>query len=326
MRHPYLIRLDEQEDWLDVHHDIDPHTGDLIEDQHDILWPEGPDQLYEFNDSHFYLSTTYHEHITGWETFFIHKGKMDLCARGKVATAEAGDVIFIPPYTSHKMTMLTKPVVWNGLFHGIGLLTTMNNWALILKTNPTLLDDPEVKANYLGNKNNILRENPHYETRVSKSELHEIRPYDRPFDVFDFPGVSMRQYTGRWENNGKTELWLAELKKGFKAGYLINNPNVDLFYIIEGEVGFNVAGEVFTAGPRCLVKIPHYAPRSFEAFSDAKMYDAGGATHWLDLFGDMMSLKMMSPDLYQDKAYVRNIFKRNECYIESAVYDGRELL
>ena len=326
MRHPYLIRLDEPDDWLDVHNDIDPHTGELVEIQHDVLWSEGPDQMYEFNDSHFFGGTTYHEHSTGWETFFIHQGKMDLCVRGKVATVEADDIIFIPPYTSHKMNMLTKPVIWNGMFHGIGMLRTMNNWALILKTNPTMLDDPEIKANYLGNKNNILRENPCYEKRVSKNELHEVRPYDKPIDTYDFPGVSMRQYTGRWENNGKTELWLGEIKQGFKVKYLKTDPNVDMFYIVKGEVQFDVAGEVFTAGPRCLVKIPQYAPRSFETLSDVKMYDAGGSTHWLDFIGDMISLKMMSPELYKDKAYVKGIFKRHECYIENAVYDGQNLI
>jgi mannose-6-phosphate isomerase-like protein (cupin superfamily) len=325
MRHPYLIRLDEPADWLDVHRDVDPHTGDLIEEQHDILWPEGPNQMYEFNDSHFFLSTTYHEHNTGWETFFIHQGQLDLSVRGRVATVDPEDIIFIPPYTSHKMTMLTKPVIWNGLFHDIGMLTTLNNWALILKSNPGMLDDPEIQANYLGNKNNILRENPFYEERVSKYELHEIRPYDKPFAVYSFPGGSMRQYTGRWENNGKTELWLAELGKGFAVRYKKVNANVDLFYIIKGEVKFNVAGEEFVAGPRCLVKIPHYAPRSFETLSDVRMYDAGGSTHWLDFFGDLKSLKMMSPEKYADKEYLAGVFKRHECYIESASFNRKSI-
>lgn len=320
MRHPYLIRLDEPDDWLAVHHDIDPHTGELIEDQHDILWPEGPDQLYEFNDSFFYKSTTFHEHKTGWETFFIHQGEMDLYARGKVASLGSGDVIFIPPYTSHMMVMLSERVVWNGMFHGIGLLTTMNNWALILKTNPKMLDDPEIKANYLGNKNNILCENPCYAERVSKYDMHEIRPYDKPLAVFDFPGVSMRQYTGRWENNGKTELWLAEIEKGFSVEYAKICPNVDMFYVIEGEVEFNVAGEIFTAGPRCLVKIPQYAPRSFRTLSDVKMYDAGGSTLWLDLFIDMRSIKMLSPEKLSDEDYIKGIYKRHECYIEKAEF------
>jgi mannose-6-phosphate isomerase-like protein (cupin superfamily) len=135
MRHPYLIHLDDPNDWLTVNRDIDPRTHAVIEEQHDILWPEGPDEMYEFNDSHFYLSTSYHEHRTGWETFFIHEGGMDLYINRKVATADAGDVLFVPPFTAHMMTMRTPKVIWNGLFHGIGMLTTLHNWALILKSN-----------------------------------------------------------------------------------------------------------------------------------------------------------------------------------------------
>lgn len=325
MQHPYLFHLDDPADWLDFRQDIDPHTGELVEDQHDILRPEGPNQMYEFTDSHFYTGTTYHEHSNGWETFFIHRGQLDLSVRGKVATAGPGDIIFIPPYTPHKMTMLARPVVWNGLFHDIGLIDVMNDWAMIVKNKLGVLDTPETQANYLGNKDNILRENPVYEERVSKHELHEIRPYDKPFAIYDLPGVTMRQYTGRWENNGRTELWLAEMKKGIKVRYKKVNPNVDLFYIIRGEVGFSVAGEEFTAGPRCLVKIPRYAPRSFETLSDASMYDAGGSTHWLDLFGDMKSLKVLSPGKYADKDYAADVFKRHECYIEAAGYEGLNL-
>ena len=48
MRHPYLIRLDEPEDWLAVHQDIDPETGAVIEDQHDILWPGGSTHWLDF--------------------------------------------------------------------------------------------------------------------------------------------------------------------------------------------------------------------------------------------------------------------------------------
>ena len=325
MRHPYLIRLDNEEDYLEVRQDFEPGTKDIIEEQHDILWPEGPDQLYEFNDSRFYKATTYHEHSTGWETFFIHKGQADLCVRGKTATVGPGDVIHITPYTSHKMSTLTPPLVWNGMFHGIGMLAMMHNWALIMRTNPEMMNDPEIKANYLGNRNNIIRENPHYEERVSREDLHEIRSYDRPLALYHFSGVSMRQYTGRWENDGLTELWLAELKKGFKANYAQFNPNADMFYVIEGQVKFNVANEEFIAGERCLVKIPKYAPRSFEAVSDAKMYDAGGSTHWLDFIGDMVSLKKMSPELYADKNYVKGIFKRHDCYLESASFEGQSL-
>ena len=325
MRHPYLIRLDDPEDWLAVRLDREASTGDLIEEAHDILRPEGPHLMYEFNDSYFYKATTYHEHSTGWETFFIHEGQMDLCIRGKTATVSPGDVIFIPPYTVHKMTSLSNPLIWNGLFHGLGLLSVMDNKDMIQKTNPDLLQNPEMRANYLANSDNIPRENPCYEERVAKEEIREIRAYDRPLAVYALPGVSLRQYTGRWENDGKTELWLAEMKQGFKVSFTQFNPNADLFYVVEGQVKFTVAGEEFEAGRRCLVKIPRYAPRSFEALTDAKLYDAGGSTHWSDFLGDMASLKKMSPEKYADQQYTKGVFRRHQCYVESAAYKGQAI-
>jgi quercetin dioxygenase-like cupin family protein len=317
MRHPYLIHLDDPADWLDCRKDYDNKTGDLVEEQHDILWPEGAHQMYEFNDSFFYKSTTYHEHKVGWETFFIKDGKMDLCVRGKTATVEPGDVIFIPPYTPHKMTTLSERVVWNGMFHDIGMLTGMNYNAMIRATNPKLLEDPEMQANYLANKNNLIRENPQYEERVIKDDIYEIRQYHKPLAVNEYPGIKLLQYTGRWENDGLTELWLAELKKGVKVKYNIVDPNVDMFYVIEGEVKFIVAGEEFIAGPRSLVKIPQYAPRYFETLTDAKMYDAGGSTHWLDFLGDIKALKTHAPEKYEDKQYLKGVMKRHECFVES---------
>lgn len=57
MRHPYLIRLNEPEDWLDSRSD-ESLDGGIIEEAHDILLPEGPDMMYEFNDSYWYSAAT----------------------------------------------------------------------------------------------------------------------------------------------------------------------------------------------------------------------------------------------------------------------------
>ena len=325
MRHPYLIRLNEPEDWLDSRSD-ESLDGGVIEEAHDILLPEGPDLMYEFNDSYWYSSATYHEHKTGWETFLIWDGKIDVTVRGRTATAESGDLICLPPWTPHKMDNINQPMtVWNGLFHGIGLIANQHNWNLIQRTNPEMMDDPEIRANYLGNKNNIIRENPVYSVRVSKEEIPEIRTYSRPLSLFEMPGLTMRQFTGRWENAGLSEVWLAEMKQGLQVRYRRYNPNADLFYVIEGEVRFWVADQEFVAGPRCLVKVPRYAPRRFEALTDAKMYDAGGATHWMDLLEDMRSLKHLSPEKYADAEYVAKVFKRHECYLDAVELNGESI-
>ena len=320
MPHPYLIRLDAQEDWLAWRKDRNL-DGQMIEEAHDILLPEGPNMMYELNDSYWYGKANYHEHSTGWETFFIWDGKLDVTIRGKTALAESGDLICLPPWIPHKMDNANEPMtVWNGLFHGMGLIAGQKKWSMIQKTNPEMMDDPAIRANYMGNKNNIIRENPVYSVRVPKEQIPEIRTYERPLALYEMPGVSMRQYTGRWENDGLSEVWMIEMKKGLQVQYGRYVPNVDLFYVFEGEVKFEVAGEEFVAGPHCIVKIPHYAPRRFEALTDAKMFDAGGATHWNDFLEDMRSLKYLSPEKYADEEYVKGVCKRHECYLQSVTY------
>ena len=326
MRHPYLIRLDEPEDWLRVNIDRDPKTGELNEESHDILLPEGSDQLYEFNDSYFYGETGYHEHTIGYETFFIHKGEMDLFINGKLTTVGPDDIIFVPPYTAHKMIMLAKPVIWNGLFHSKGEIQLLDDWSFIVQSYPELMEEPEIQASYVGESTNIVREEVPYAERVSKYEMSAVRPLDRPINTFEFPGITMKQYTGRWENAGKTELWLADMKKGFKAVYKKVNFNTDVFYVREGEVKFAVAGEEFVAGPRCVVKVPHFAPREFEALTDAKMFDMGGSTHWLDFFTNMRSISKLQPEKLSDKEYIDKVFSAHECKLQSVTYNGTKIL
>jgi quercetin dioxygenase-like cupin family protein len=322
MRHPYLIRLNEKEDWLDWRRD-ESLDGGVVEEAHDILLPEGKNQMYEFNDSYWYGKANYHEHTTGWETFFVWDGRIEVTVRGKRTYMDSGDVLCLPPWDPHQMNNANDPMtVWNGLYHGMGLISNQYNWNMIQRTNPEMMDDPEIKANYLGNKNNVIRENPVYAVDVPKEEIREIRTYEHPLALYTLPGLELRQFTGRWENDGLSEVWLADMKQGVKVNYRKYNPQADLFYVIAGEVRFCVAGEEFVAGERCVVKIPHYAPRSFEAISDAKMYDMGGATHWMDLLEDMTSLKMLSPDKYADKAYVAGVAKRHECYLAKVEYNG----
>jgi hypothetical protein len=123
----------------------------------------------------------------------------------------------------------------------------------------------------------------------------------------------MKQYTGRWENNGLTEHRKAEMADGFAAEFLDDNPNTDLFYILEGDVKFKVAGEEFTATHDCLVKIPGYAPRAFTARGRAVMFDLAGLTHWLDLLEDYTSIKTNDPARLNDKDAMAALNEKYNC-------------
>jgi hypothetical protein len=163
---------------------------------------------------------------------------------------------------------------------------------------------------------NIIREAPVSAT-VPKEEVPEVRTPDRPLRVFELEGVTMKQYTGCWENNGLTELWMAELMDGFTAEFNSDDPNTDMFYIIDGEVRFKVDGEEFTATRDCIVKIPGYAPRSFTARGKAVMYDLAGLTHWLDLLEDYTSIKTTNPERLNDREAMATLKEKYNCHISS---------
>jgi quercetin dioxygenase-like cupin family protein len=311
MKHKYLINLLDPADYLSVSQMFNPETGKLEEDQRIISLPEGPHQMLDFVDTIMYGTAPYHEHSVGWETFFITTGCCDLTVRGKTCRLVPGDIIHVQPWMGHQMSF-PEPTVYRGIFHDINMSGTLKTLAYIREVNPKQLEGLASFRRYLMRADNIIRETP-VSVPVDKSEVPEVRSPDRPLRVFELDGVTMKQVTGRWENNGLTELWKAEMQDGFTVEFVDDNPNTDLFYIIEGDVRFIVAGEEFTATRDCLVKIPPYAPRAFTARGRAVMFDLAGLTHWLDLLEDYTSIKTNDPTRLGDKDAMTALKEKYHC-------------
>jgi mannose-6-phosphate isomerase-like protein (cupin superfamily) len=310
----YLIDLNDQSHWLRINMDY-TRDGKLNEEQRIITYPEGVDLRFEFTDSVFYGETSFHEHTYGWEFFFVVDGEMDFTTHGKICTVTNGDILVVPPYTSHQM-QFKRPTRWRATYHDMNMCGLLNDWNRVLQYDSAHLDDPVLASSYLANKQNVIREEP-IRVRVDKREVPEVRPIDTAINRFDFDGLVMKQVVTRAESNGKNEMWRLELEDGFSVDYQDIVPNADFFYVTEGEVEFTVAGKTFTACHDCLVKIPNYVPRAFRARGKAAMYDIGGMTHWLDVIEDYLSLKRFRPERLQDKAYMDALLHRHECYVKS---------
>ena len=271
--------------------------------------------MLEFVDTIMYGTARYHEHSVGWETFFITTGGCDLTVRGKTCRLAPGDIIHIQPWMGHQMSF-PEPTVYRGLFHDINMSGTLKGLAYIREVNPKQLEGLASFRRYLMRSDNIIRETP-VSITVPKEQVPEVRTPGRPLCVFELNGVTMKQVTGRWENNGLTELWKAEMEDGFTVTYDEDDPEKDLFYVTEGRVQFTVAGETFTAGHDCLVRIPGYAPRSFTALGKATMYDMAGLTHWLDLLEDCVSIKTNDPARWEDREAMAALKAKYNCHIAS---------
>lgn len=61
--------------------------------------------------------------------------------------------------------------------------------------------------------------------------------------------------------------------------------------------------EEFIAEKECLVKIPKYAPRSFEVLEQASMCDVGGITRWYALLQDFTALQKYEPEKADKSVY-----------------------
>ena len=315
MKHRYLIDLTDPECYLSVSQLFNPDTGALEEDQRVISLPEGPHQMFDFVDTIMYGTARYHEHSVGWETFFITTGCCDLTVRGKTCRLTPGDIIHIQPWMGHQMSF-PEPTVYRGVFHDLNMSGTLRGLAYVREVNPKQLEGLASFRRYLMRADNIVRETP-VSINVPKEQVPEARTPDRPLCVFELEGVALKQYTGRWENNGLTELWKAELADGFAVEFYDDNPNTDLFYVIDGDVEFTVAGETFTATHDCLVKIPPYAPRSFTAKGRAVMFDLAGLTHWLDLLEDCASIKTHDPARWRDREAMAALKAKYDCHVAS---------
>lgn len=309
----FLIDINDESNWLRVIHDQRPGQP-LNEIMRQVILPEGPERNFEFTDSIFYGGSSYHEHAFGWETFFLTKGRMDFTVHGKTCTCEAGDIIVLQPYCAHQMTFLEEGH-WRGVFHDMGMSEIQNNYQRVMKYNAERSDYSMITTTYLANPTNIVRE-PAVSKRVDRTEVYEVRNAGQYLNRFDFDGLTMKQMSARWEQNGVTEMWRLEMADAFAVKYGID-PKQDLFYAESGEVEFHVGGQVFTAYHDCLVKIPSFVPRSFISKGPSVMYDIGGTTHWLDAVEDYLSIRQYKPEFLQDREYMDKVLHRHNCFVES---------
>ena len=146
----------------------------------------------------------------------------------------------------------------------------------------------------------INREPAYNYKEVPPEECSCIRHKDRPMARFELEGCIAKMITARWESSGLCEMWCFEMKKGFSAESYKYPKITDLYYVTEGEIKFKVYDEEFVAKPECVVKIPRFAPRSFEALTDAVLYDVGGMPMWYGYFLDRDSILGLDPDRAKD--------------------------
>lgn len=299
MKHPYLIDLNDEENWLYAQMLGAKPDGTRGEDQRTILHGQGAHRLFLVTDSVMYPGDDkdmhFHEHLTGYEYFFVDSGGMDLYVDNKKTYVEPGSIIHLQPHQAHGMSF-RAPTKYRGFFHDMRNSDSSYERYLLRMNRPDVAKSPDYFARFITPEHDSARRECFEWVEVPASEVSAVRHISRPMAEFKLDGVTMKMITARWENAGVLEIWAAEMEKGFFAEWVEFPDMTEMYYITSGKIQFKVYNEEFSAYPECIVKIPRYASHSIKALEDSVMYDMGGLTRWHALLQDRGGILKNDPE------------------------------
>ena len=256
-----------------------------------------------------------HEHRTGYETWFVDHGSMDIYINGQVTRVEPGSFFHLQPFMIHRMYNHTD-VKFRGFFQQWNGTDTVPYTQLLEHYQPGI--KAQFKESDVSKKDrDHFEHEPMDYVRASNEEVYAVRHPDRPIAKFELEGVTVKLMVGRWECAGIREINYFEFKKGFKAETVQFPEYRELYYVREGEIKFKIFDDEFVAYPECLVDIPKFIPHSMEALTDATMYDMGGMTYWYDFLHDYTTLQTKFPDRAKDPEVIEKLKKSDRVQIKS---------
>jgi len=319
----YLIDLNDESHWLfTASPPVTRANGKPSEEMAVFIRPDDSghklfamtDSIMMDTESEEYLMG-FHEHRTGYETWFVDSNAMDLYVMEKITRVEPGSFFHLQPYMIHRM-FNHGDVKFRGFFQ---------NWSGADSVPYTQLMEhyqPGLKAKFKETElfragGDSFRHEPMDYTRVPNEEVYPVRHPDRPIAKFELEGVTVKLMVGRWECAGVREINYFEFQKGFKAETVDFPAYRELYYVREGEIKFKIFGDEFIARKENLVDIPKYIPHSIEAMTDSAMYDMGGLTCWYDFLHDYTTLVKKFPDRAKTPGEIEALKKMNGCQIKS---------
>ena len=321
MKHPYLIDLNDEDNWLYAQVLRRP-DGKPGEDQRTINIGEGVHKLFCVTDSIMYPSEHvdegnmhFHEHLVGYEYFFLDSGGMDLYVDGMKTFVGPGSIVFFQPYQAHGMKF-HEPTKYRGVMHDFKNSDTARERALLREKRPEVAKSPDYMPKIVAPKFDSAMREAFPCIEVPVEQVSAVRHISRPLQTFCLDGVTMKMITARWENGGVNEMWAAEMEPGFCAEWTEFPTENEMYYVTEGEIRFKVYDEEFTAYPECFVKIPMYATRSIRAVKKSVMYDIGGLTRWQAFLSDRAAI-LNDPSRADNKELIENIKLKYGCQIKS---------
>jgi len=318
----YLIDLNNEAHWLyTASPPITRPDGKPSEEMAVFIVPEIIDghKLFGMTDSIMFSSEghemPFHQHRTGYETWFVDSNAMDISINGLVTRVEPGSFFHLQPYMIHRMYMYGD-VKFRGFFQDWTGADSVPYTQLMEYYQPGLKAKFKQTAFFTEAGDHFIHE-PMDCVRVPNEQMPAVRHPDRPLAKFELEGVTIKLMVGRWECGGVREINYFEFEKGFKAETVDFPAYRELYYVREGQIKFKIFNDEFVAYPECLVDIPKYIPHSMEALTKAAMYDIGGLTCWYDTLHDYTTILKKFPEKAKDPVEIEKRRALNRFQIKS---------
>lgn len=253
----------------------------------------------------------YHEHNNGHEVFLVDEGNVEVTLRGQQTIVKKGDIVFVPPCTSHMFRYLDEGTVWREWFQGIRM-----NEGLLEQRRFREYGDASISAAHFDQK--IARRlgtdwfdfEPEVK-KVNKEDVRLIRDYDFAYDTFEFKGIKMLQKIARYEMGNNIEFWQYRMDKEFKISVNLWNAHGVRLGVFKGSLEVNVPGhDSFVAKEHDIINIPAYMPCEITAVeADTVVYDYACKGYLFRALEHIRSIQKRSPELLEDKKYLAKLLE-----------------
>lgn len=296
--HKYVIDMMDPKDWA-------RHYNEGEEVVNDFILPRGPLQQDEFSDTVYHAGTEvgYHWHKKGVETFEITAGSIDCVINGVHFIGQTGDIIHLPPYTSHRFIYLEEGTIWRELFSEIDMSGGIMEKNMVNHYYTPFKQDSEFMAMYREGKTQgrefpIAADGP----CVDHSKCYNCRTPEFAWVKYEGDGYTLKLKVGRWENNGCKEIWHVDAKKGLNVTFGYPHAGYEMLYIQRGLVKVTVDKTYESAEPTTwivggdhIIDIPPYHTYSFEFLEDTALYNYGGQHYLMNCLEDLASVEARDP-------------------------------
>jgi quercetin dioxygenase-like cupin family protein len=281
--------------------------------------PYGTYGLNEVCEANYYPGNRvpYHEHKSGFETFLVDNGAIEILTLSKKAAAKKGDIVHITPYTPHSIHALEENSIWRAFHQGLWLTDFMIDERALRDRHWDTFFDPEFKKDTGARNGSAWFDYLLPECRdVPASEIPCLRPYDFALAEYAFEGLTLKLKVGRWETLGAKEVWQLRFAKGYKLSWEKTHPSALLYDVFSGSVRVTLEGkEPFTARARDLLHIPKFYAGSIETLEDTVLLDMGCQGFLTRFMDELNTYKIKEPAKLKDRAFLRELMRKNDYHV-----------